>query len=94
MSKFEDIIGIEAQLCHDKGTELKYITDFEEFYHDKGAICPYCGYLNERDGTEEEFYVDGEYTYQCEHCNKEFILTTSISYNYYTSKLDEVDNEN
>lgn len=79
MSEFENITGLE---------------DDEELYHYRGAICPYCGYINEPDGTEEEFYVEDIHTYKCYHCEKEFKMVTHISFSYYTSKLNEVEDEN
>lgn len=72
------------------GDKFIFKTDIEELYHDKGALCPYCEHLNERDGTQEEFFVDDEYIYQCEHCGREFRLITQVIYSYYTSKLEEV----
>lgn len=78
MSEFEDIT---------------VLADGEELYHSMGAICPYCGYINEPDGTEEEFYVEDMHTYECYHCEKEFKMQTIISYYYCTSKINEVEDE-
>ena len=72
--------------------EFEDITNYEpdeELYHYIGAVCPYCGYINKPDGTEEEFYVEDVYKYKCTHCDKEFKMVTQISYSYYTSKLEE-----
>ncbi len=72
------------------GDKFIFKTDIEELYHDKGALCPYCEHLNERDNADYIFFVDGECIYQCEHCGKEFRLITQVTYNYSTSKLEEV----
>ena len=78
MSEFEDITGL---------------ADGEELHHSRGAICPYCGYINEPDGESGEFYVEDMHTYECCHCEKEFKMQTIISYCYCTSKINEVEDD-
>ena len=64
----------------------KYDED-EEIYDRHYAICPYCGYKNEGDCEDFEFYNDGLYKFTCKDCEKTFNLETYISYSYTTSKI-------
>ena len=66
------------------------IEDDEELYHDLGAVCPYCGFINKGGGENPEFYEDGDYIYTCDYCNKKFNMNTYVSYSYTTSKIKEV----
>lgn len=48
-------------------------------------FCPHCGYVYEID---DEYYLreDGEHRMQCPDCEKDFIVTTSVSYCFGTSR--------
>jgi len=51
--------------------------------------CPYCGEeqeINHDDGYGYE--EDGDYEQECEHCEKTFNFTTSISFSYDVYCLD------
>lgn len=56
-------------------------------YHD--VECPYCGEgqeINHDDGYGyDEYDIHNQY---CSHCDKYFVYTTSISFNYYPKKAD------
>ena len=50
------------------------------------VICPWCGEVLEADCESSEFYEDGTHVMQCWHCDKEFTLSTSVSYSYSTER--------
>jgi len=77
--------------CEEKRKQEKYDNfqakhqEEDEFYDDRGAICPHCGNLNEPD-CDSDYYEDGEHDKQCDDCRKDFKLNTSILFTYYTTK--------
>lgn len=73
--------------------DIRGLEDEEEIYETSGAVCPYCGFINEPDCESEEFYNDGYYVFTCEHCNKNFNLETCIRHSYTTSKIKECEVE-
>lgn len=56
-------------------------TDYED-----DVICPWCGEALEPDCEYREFYEDGTHVMQCFSCEKEFTLSTSVSYSYSTKR--------
>lgn len=50
------------------------------------VICPWCGEILEPDCESSEFYDEGTHVMQCWNCNKEFALSTSVSYSYSTER--------
>lgn len=55
----------------------------------KDLECPYCGFcqdVNHDDGFGYEENVKHQMC--CENCDKEFVFTTSISYDYEPEKAD------
>lgn len=83
--------------CKEKNTAdaiKEEIKNGEEPYigMDNYIFCPYCGdYMtHSRDYFElEDYYVDGEYEHQCRSCGETYILTTSVSISYETSKKED-----
>lgn len=49
-------------------------------------FCPYCGLEHEADCENDAFYVEGEYTFTCHECGKDFLVNTNVSYSYSTSR--------
>ena len=81
---------IQCKECYKAEIE-KQISDFAESEtsteYEDSAICPYCGHSHEGNGESECFYQDGEVEFTCDHCNKDFKLTTNVSYSYSTYKI-------
>lgn len=50
------------------------------------VICPWCGEVIEEDCEMNEFYEDGTHVFDCPYCEKEFTLSTSVSYTYSTDR--------
>ena len=50
------------------------------------VICPWCGEVIEGDCETSEFYEDGTHVFSCPECDKEFTLSTSVSYAYSTER--------
>ena len=50
------------------------------------VICPWCGEVIEPDCESSEFYEDGTHVMRCPECDKEFTLSTSVSYSYSTER--------
>jgi len=50
------------------------------------VICPWCGEVIEDDCETSAFYEDGTHVLQCPECDKEFALSTSVSYSYSTER--------
>ena len=48
-------------------------------------FCPYCGEINEVNDNYE-IYEDGEHDFTCCDCEKEFTVTTNISYSFDTKR--------
>jgi hypothetical protein len=55
-------------------------------YGEDDVICPWCGESIEADCESSEFYEDGDHVLQCPYCDKEFTLSTSVSYTYSTER--------
>lgn len=59
------------------------------------VFCPYCGSeqeINHDDGFGYE--EDVRHEMQCSECEKNFVFTTSISYDYKAEKADCLNNNN
>lgn len=59
----------------------KTSTDCE---HD--VYCPWCGVKIEGDCEDREFYEEGSWSYICPECEKEFLVSTYVSYSYSTDR--------
>lgn len=73
----------------------KYNTDIKEgiqsgeetsTYGESEVFCPWCGEMLEGDCETSEFYEDGTHVFQCYECEKEFTLSTSVSFSYSTER--------
>ena len=53
---------------------------------ERDVICPWCGEVIEEDCETDVFYEDGEHVFDCPYCDKEFALSTSVSYTYSTER--------
>jgi hypothetical protein len=54
--------------------------------YEDAIYCPYCGLKHEADCEDDRFYVEGEHEFICDECEKEFLVDTSVSYSYSTSR--------
>lgn len=52
-------------------------------------ICPYCGFAFEPDFEDDYLFEDGDHTYECEECDKEFTVTTMVSYSWETERMED-----
>lgn len=53
------------------------------------VVCPYCGCALHTDLGYEDFpeiYEEGDHTLTCPDCEKDFILTTHVSYSWETER--------
>lgn len=50
------------------------------------VYCPWCGEKIETDCESREFYEEDTFAYTCPFCDKEFALSTSVSYHYSTKR--------
>lgn len=60
----------------------------DETYAEEEVICPWCGEVNEFAEPCDEQYVDGEYEMECCECGNKFTLTTNVSYDYSTERVE------
>lgn len=61
------------------------------------VICPYCGNALPTDlgyADFPELYEDGEHKLTCPECDKDFRLTTSVSYSWETERIKDNENSN
>ncbi len=60
-------------------------------YSSDYVICPYCGEATDASdwgSYDYEIYEDGDHECECGECGNTFVLTTSISYSWETSKKE------
>lgn len=51
--------------------------------------CPYCGASQEVNHDDGAVYSEDEaHQHQCSKCDKYFVFSTAISFNYYPAKAD------
>lgn len=56
------------------------------------VICPYCGCELPTDLSYEDFpeiYEEGDHKLTCPECDKDFRLTTSVSYSWETERIKD-----
>ena len=61
----------------------------EEHWSQDGAICPYCGYINDANNSDGYLYQQSTETYTCEHCNKKFEVQVDWTFDWTTKKIED-----
>ena len=61
----------------------------EEHWSDDGAVCPYCGYINEAQESDGALYTQDTETYTCDHCDKQFRVEVDWTFDWTTRKIEE-----
>ena len=56
-----------------------------EIWSDEGAVCPYCGKLN-NPADNTSLYNDYLEKFNCEYCNKTFKVYTHTKWTWLTEK--------
>lgn len=51
-------------------------------------FCPYCGQIYEIDDAYE-LYEEGDHEVYCGNCDKNFRVTTNVSYHYDTERMKD-----
>ena len=89
--------------CNEELQQEKIKKDFDDFYEQAEdgeefdtwssdfVICPYCGYAIPTDFGYEDFpeiYEDGDHDLECPECEKTFVLETSVSYSWETTRKE------
>ena len=61
--------------------------EFETQY-EREPVCPHCGHKH-RDSWEWDFGdgMEGEATFECESCEKEFVCSKTVQISYSTQKV-------
>ena len=54
-----------------------------------GAICPYCCCKHEPCDSDGELYDVGTDTWECDHCDKEFVVSIHVEYSWDTRPTDD-----
>lgn len=79
----------ECYACKKKQHMKDVLQDIQEG-HDTSCedeiYCPWCSVIIECDADTPEAYEDGTHTIDCPECGKEFMLETSVSFSYSTSR--------
>lgn len=94
-----DVLSWDRKICYscrkaEYAAEIKrQITSGEKTEVDceSEIYCPYCGEEIELEPCDDSdiLYCDGEHEVECPLCEKVFIVNTSVSYSYDTSRKDE-----
>lgn len=66
-------------------SKFKSITCESDHKWENKAICPHCGYIHQ-DSWEMNDGEEGEFNFNCEHCDKEFGVERHVCIEYSTSK--------
>ena len=78
----------ECYICKKKQHMKDVLQDIQEGRDtscENEIYCPWCGTEIERCEMNEA-YNEGRYIIDCPECGKEFVLETSVSYSYSTSR--------
>jgi len=84
--------GLCVDCCKEKDLEKiqQSIKDGEpDTFSSDYIICPYCGFAFEPDFEDDYLFEDGDHTYECEECGKEFTVTTMVSYSWETERVEK-----
>src|ERR1035437_6197215 len=57
--------------------------------YEREPVCPHCGHEH-RDAWEWDFGtgMEGEATFECDHCEKEFVCSREVEVTYSTRKVE------
>lgn len=58
--------------------------------HSEGAICPYCGHMNEAIESDGLLYTEDTTSYYCDSCDKQFYVGVNISYSWTATRIEGV----
>ena len=58
--------------------------------YERDPVCPHCGYKH-KNACEWNFgdSMEGENTFECDQCEKEFLCTRNVQVTYSTKKIKE-----
>jgi hypothetical protein len=77
---------MSEELNHfDTKTQTEFDCDFQNW-----PVCPYCGDKSPIEGcdaSEEAWQDDSEWQRTCGECDKDYAVTTNVTYAYDTRKL-------
>ena len=69
-------------------------TDSDEVTHDDYIRCPRCHHQHRvSDGDNYDLYEDGEHDFNCQSCDYDFEVSTSVSYMFRSPALITADGE-
>ena len=60
----------------------------QEYWDDKAAICPYCGFKNRPEESDGCLYSQDTDIYTCEHCSKDFFVDVYWEFSWTTKRLE------
>lgn len=60
-----------------------------ETYHDRGALCPYCGHLNHAGNSDGELYDEMIEQYECAACDRFFMVSANNSWSWTCKPIQE-----
>lgn len=61
----------------------------EGYNNSHGAVCPYCGHLNQADDSDGILYDESTCEYDCGECDKYFSVSIYVSHSWRTKKIDK-----
>lgn len=61
--------------------------EITETYCESEIFCPCCGYIYEID-DEYDLYCEGDHELECPECERDFVVTTNVSYSYDTKQRE------
>lgn len=77
--------------------ECKRLDKKEEVYHTRFIRCPKCEHLFTPDeerwpGVARDLYEDGEHEVCCQECEHQFEISTQVTYEFQSPKLEKLNN--
>lgn len=72
-----------AKGCPAECNRCKAIERPERLDHENVVRCPDCGCQHDmQDGDSYDYFEDGDHIMNCQACDYEFTITTSVSFNF------------
>ena len=61
----------------------------DSVHHNDLVRCPHCRALSQCPGDDNyELYAEGEHTFWCDECDKQFEIITHVSYEFESPRLE------
>jgi DNA-directed RNA polymerase subunit RPC12/RpoP len=83
------MFDIDLMLKHNREVSHKYNNGDGGTESNEGVHCPYCEYFHESgpDLGQSDVYREGEHTFSCSECSKDFIVQTQIEFTWVSTAI-------